>query len=53
MRNASTAGETGGSISISARQLQGLVRLAEAHAKSRLSPLVERQDSQVAIRLTK
>ncbi|VVB78583.1 Minichromosome maintenance protein MCM [uncultured archaeon] len=51
MRNMSTAGESG-SISISARQLQGLVRLAEAHAKSRLSPTVEREDSQVAIRLT-
>jgi len=32
--------------------LQGLVRLAESHAKSRLSPTVEREDSQVAIRLT-
>jgi replicative DNA helicase Mcm len=53
MRNASTAGEANGSISISARQLQGLVRLAEAHAKSRLSPVVERIDSQVAIKLTK
>ena len=53
MRSASTAGETGGSISISARQLQGLVRLAEAHAKSRLSPIVEKQDAEVAIRLTK
>ncbi|MFA5258644.1 MAG: minichromosome maintenance protein MCM [Candidatus Pacearchaeota archaeon] len=51
MRNMSTAGESG-SISISARQLQGLVRLAESHAKSRLSPTVEREDSQVAIRLT-
>ncbi|MBR9705906.1 minichromosome maintenance protein MCM [Candidatus Pacearchaeota archaeon] len=40
-------------ISISARQLQGLVRLAEAHAKSRLSLTVDREDSQVAIRLTK
>jgi replicative DNA helicase Mcm len=52
MRNASTTGEQG-SVSISARQLQGLVRLAEAHAKSRLSLVVEKQDSQVAIRLTK
>ena len=53
MRAASTAGETNGSISISARQLQGLVRLAEAHAKSRLSPTVDKQDAEVAIRLTK
>jgi len=52
MRKASTEGESR-SISISARQLQGLVRLAEAHAKSRLSLIVEKEDSQVAIRLTK
>ena len=51
MRKASLDGG-GTSISISARQLQGLVRLAEAHAKSRLSPIVEVEDSQVAIRLT-
>ncbi len=50
LRNMQTSGE--GSIAISARQLQGLVRLAEAHAKSRLSPTVDREDSQVAIRLT-
>ena len=42
----------GGSIAISARQLQGLVRLAEAYAKSRLSNLVEKEDAEVAIRLT-
>ncbi len=52
MRRASLEGE-GRSISISARQLQGLVRLAEAHAKSRLSLVVEKQDTDVAIRLTK
>tara|TARA_Y100000310_G_scaffold336759_1_gene422192 strand:+ start:162 stop:2723 length:2562 start_codon:yes stop_codon:yes gene_type:complete len=52
MRKASLEGD-GSSISISARQLQGLVRLAEAHAKSRLSPTVDQEDSQVAIRLTK
>lgn len=51
MRKASLDGD-GKSVSISARQLQGLVRLAEAHAKSRLSPNVEVIDSQVAIRLT-
>jgi len=51
MRKASLDGD-GKSVSISARQLQGLVRLAEAHAKSRLSPIVEVIDSQVAIRLT-
>ncbi|MBS3080063.1 minichromosome maintenance protein MCM [Candidatus Pacearchaeota archaeon] len=52
MRRASLEGE-GRSISISARQLQGLVRLAEAHAKSRLSFTVEKHDTDVAIRLTK
>jgi replicative DNA helicase Mcm len=51
MRKASQDGESR-SISISARQLQGLVRLAEAHAKSRLSPTVDREDAQVAIKLT-
>lgn len=51
LRNMQSSGESN-SIAISARQLQGLVRLAEAHAKSRLSQLVEKQDSQVAIRLT-
>jgi replicative DNA helicase Mcm len=51
MRKASQEGESR-SISISARQLQGLVRLAEAHAKSRLSHTVDTQDAQVAIRLT-
>jgi replicative DNA helicase Mcm len=52
LRNASTQSE-GGSISISARQLQGLVRLSEAHAKTRLSSTVDRQDAQVAIKLTR
>jgi len=52
LRSASRKGD-GGSISISARQLQGLVRLSEAHAKSRLSNTVDRQDAQVAIKLTR
>ena len=39
-------------IPISARQLQGLVRLAEAHAKTRLSKTVDKEDALVAIRLT-
>ena len=43
---------TEGGISISARQLQGLVRLAEAHAKMRLSTKVEKIDTQASIRLT-
>ena len=51
MRRASLEGESR-SIAISARQLQGLVRLSEAHAKTRLSHTVDRKDAQVAIRLT-
>jgi len=51
LRNMQTAGDSG-SIAISARQLQGLVRLAEANAKSRLSATVDKEDSRVAIRLT-
>lgn len=51
LRNMQTSGETK-SIPISARQLQGLVRLSEAHAKSRLSQTVEISDAKVAIGLT-
>jgi replicative DNA helicase Mcm len=51
LRNMQASGDTN-SIPISARQLQGLVRLSEAHAKTRLSPTVEREDAQVALRLT-
>jgi len=51
LRNLQASGNSQ-SIPISARQLQGLVRLSEAHAKTRLSDKVEKQDAQVAIRLT-
>jgi len=51
LRNMQSVGDSN-SIPISARQLQGLVRLAEAHAKTRLSETVDKEDSQVAIRLT-
>jgi replicative DNA helicase Mcm len=51
LRNLQVSGDTG-SIPISARQLQGLVRLAEAHARTRLSQTVDKQDARVAIRLT-
>ncbi len=50
LRNMQSEGQSG--IPISARQLQGLIRLAEAHARSRLSQTVDKQDAQVAIRLT-
>ncbi len=44
--------EGSGAIPISARQLQGLVRLSEAYAKLRLSPTVEKEDAKIAIDLT-
>lgn len=40
-------------IPITARQLEGLVRLAEAHAKLRLSEEVTRDDAKIAIDLMK
>ncbi len=40
-------------IPISARQLEALVRLAEAHAKMRLSKTATREDARVAIRMIK
>ncbi len=51
LRNIQQSGDIK-SIPISARQLQGLVRLAEAHAKSRLSLVVEKIDAETAIKLT-
>ena len=40
-------------IPISARQLEALVRLAEAHAKMRLSKEVTKQDAKVAVELVR
>ena len=53
MRNQGGAGEEGKiqSVPISARQLEGLVRLAEASAKTRLSNKVTKQDANRAIDL--
>jgi len=51
LRNMQATGD-GKGIPITARQLQGLVRLSEAHAKMRLSPTVDPEDAQVAIGLT-
>lgn len=40
-----------GAVAITPRYIEGLVRLAEAHAKMRLSNLVEQYDAEVAIYL--
>lgn len=44
-------GKDSGSVAITPRYLEGLVRLAESNAKLRLSPLVEARDTDVAIGL--
>ena len=51
LRNMQATGD-GKGIPITARQLQGLVRLAEAHAKMRLSNKVKKEDAQISIELT-
>jgi replicative DNA helicase Mcm len=55
MRNAPAAGDSMGnkSIPISARQLEALVRLSEAHAKMRLSKKVTKEDALIAIGIIK
>ncbi len=40
-----------GSVAITPRYLEGLVRMAEAHAKMRMSDVVEGEDAEVAIQL--
>ncbi|MBN2122587.1 ATP-binding protein [Candidatus Micrarchaeota archaeon] len=44
-------GKSSGSVPITPRYLEGLVRLAEAHAKIRLSDTVEFDDAKVAVEL--
>lgn len=51
MRNTGTQEEKVKSIPINARQLEGLVRLSEASAKTRLSQKVTKKDAQRAIDL--
>lgn len=51
MRNSSTSDDGIITIPISPRQLEGLVRLSEASARTRLSDKVSKQDSQRAIQL--
>jgi replicative DNA helicase Mcm len=55
MRNSPSATSAMGtkSIPISARQLEALVRLSEAHAKMRLSKKVTRDDAKIAIEIIK
>ncbi|OYT46789.1 hypothetical protein B6U90_00235 [Thermoplasmatales archaeon ex4484_6] len=49
--NASFGGEGGGSVALTARQLEALVRMAEASARTRLAQTVSRQDARTAIEL--
>lgn len=51
MRNSGNPEEKFQSIPISARQLEGLIRLSEASARTRLSDKVTRKDAKVAIDL--
>ena len=44
-------GKSSGSVPITPRYLEGLVRLAEAHAKMRLSETVELADAQISVAL--
>ncbi|MEM2908984.1 MAG: minichromosome maintenance protein MCM [Candidatus Bilamarchaeaceae archaeon] len=44
-------GRDAGAVSITPRYLEGLVRLAEAHAKMRMSDTVEVEDAEVAVSL--
>jgi replicative DNA helicase Mcm len=55
MRNAPVTADTTGNraIPISARQLEALVRLSEAHAKMRLSKRVTKDDAKIAIDIIK
>ena len=46
-------GQKTGTVTITPRYLEGLIRLAEAHAKMRLSNKVEAKDAEVAIMLMK
>ncbi|MEM4295201.1 MAG: minichromosome maintenance protein MCM [Candidatus Anstonellales archaeon] len=47
------AGEKTGTVAITPRYLEGIIRIAEAHAKMRLSHRVELRDVEVAIKLMK
>lgn len=51
MRNSGNPEDKIQSIPISARQLEGLVRLSEASARTRLSKIVEKKDAKRAINL--
>lgn len=46
-----TGEESDGAVPLTARQLEAYVRLAEASARGRLSPRVEKQDAERAIRI--
>jgi len=46
-------GMESGSVAITPRYLEGLVRLSEANAKMRLNPIVEESDAETAIKLVR
>ncbi len=49
--NLRNSGRETGTVPITPRYLEGLIRLSEANAKMRLSDVVERRDSEIAINL--
>ena len=50
-RNSSSNTEDNAPVPITARQLEALIRLAEACAKMKLKPIVEKEDANKAVRL--